>query len=71
MTDKEYNDHDLLIVIAERTRAWGDRLSSVEDRLGELEKGSNTQGGFIAGVNWLWSLVVASPGFVAMYLGSK
>jgi len=71
MTDKEYNDHDLLIIIAERTRVYGEQMVNLENRVGELEKGSQKQGGFIAGVNWLWTLIVASPGFVAMYLGSK
>lgn len=81
MSDLPSNDHDILIVLAERVRTLTDkidaftgevsnRLASIENRVGELEKRAERQAGFWAGANWLKQTIVAAPpAVIAFFLG--
>ena len=65
-----YSDHDLLIVIAERTRTWGERFDKLENRVTELERSDDKQSGFFTGAKFLWGILTALPvGVVAYVLG--
>lgn len=72
MTDDIYNDHDLLVLIAERTRVASERLTSLEDRVTTLERDADKRSGFISGANWLWTFIItAPPSAVALFLGTR
>lgn len=75
------DDHDILILLAERVRALTEkidsytaelstRLGGLETRVGELEKKAERQAGFLGGVSWVKQLIVAAPaGVIAFLLG--
>lgn len=68
--DAGYSDHDLLIVIAERTRMWGERFDKLENRVTELERSGDKQLGFFTGAKFLWGIIASLPvGVIAYILG--
>ena len=68
--ESTYNDHDLLIVIAERTRSWGARFERLENRVTDLERSGDKQSGFFTGAKFLWGMLTALPvGVIAYVLG--
>ncbi len=70
--ESSFSDHDLLIIIAERTRTWGERFEKLEHRVTELERIEDKQVGFVSGGRFFWSLVTAIPASLAAYfLGNK
>jgi len=73
MTDKEFearlDDHDLLILIAERTRVSTIRLDKMEADVGAMKADAANAKGFLSGANWLWGLIVVAPGGLALFMG--
>ena len=70
MEESEYTDHDLLIIIAERTRVGGQRLEDLDRRLTKVERYIDRQSGFLAGGRWVWALLAAlPPGAVVLIFG--
>ena len=68
--ERQYSDHDLLIVIAERTRTWGERFEKLEKRVTDLERNEDTQKGFFTGAKFLWGFLTALPvGMLAYLIG--
>ena len=59
--ENSYTDHDLLIVIAERTRRWDERFQSIEDRVTEVERTLDRQSGFFSGAKFIWGVIGALP----------
>lgn len=57
----EYSDHDLLVIISERTRVFGEDMTSIKDRVTALERRADTQSGFFSGAKALWGLILAVP----------
>jgi len=68
--EPDYSDHDLLIVIAERTRMWGERLMKIEERITTLERRGDTQTGFLAGGKFIWMLIASLPAAVVAFVFS-
>ena len=76
------NDHDILILLAERVRALtekienfttevSNRLGAIEIRVSELEKKAERQAGFWAGANWIKGMLLAAPPAVVAFLLGK
>jgi hypothetical protein len=68
MAEADYNDHDLLILIAERTRVASDKIGELERRIHALETGAATSKGFFSGIDWIRSALLALPPSVGAYL---
>lgn len=59
---ENYTDHDLLIVIAERTRVSGENLAKLESRVSALEQARTRAEGFLSGSKFMWALLGSAPG---------
>ena len=69
LTDEHsYTDHDLLIVIAERTRLWGERFEKLEERVTDVERYQDKQSGMISGGKTAIVLLASVPASVAVGL---
>lgn len=64
--EHSYTDHDLLIVIAERTRLWGERFEKLEERLTDVERYQDKQSGMISGGKTAIVLLASIPASVAV-----
>lgn len=64
--EHSYTDHDLLIVIAERTRLWGERFEKLEERLTDVERYQDKQQGLISGGKTALVLLASLPSTVAI-----
>ena len=69
--ESTYTDHDLLIVIAERTRQWDERFTSIENRVTDIERALDRQSGFLGGAKWIWGLIASLPPTVLVFLFNK
>ncbi len=59
--EHSYTDHDLLIVIAERTRLWGERFEKLEERVTDVERYQDKQQGLLAGGKTALVLLASLP----------
>jgi len=66
--EHSYTDHDLLIVIAERTRLWGERFEKLEERVTDVERYQDKQSGMISGGKTAIVLLASVPASVAVGL---
>lgn len=66
--ESTYTDHDLLIVIAERTRRWDERFEKLEDRVTDVERILDKQSGIFTGAKLLWTILGALPPSVILAL---
>lgn len=65
---KNPSDHDILLIIAERTRVTSEHVKDLESRVGMLERDRDRQAGFFAGGKALWGLILSLPAGVVAYL---
>jgi len=66
--EHSYTDHDLLIVIAERTRLWGERLEKLEGRVDSVERYQDKQSGMLAGGKTAIVILASIPASLAVGL---
>lgn len=69
--EEKYTDHDLLIVIAERTRKWDERFQSIEDRVTDVERTLDRQSGFFSGAKFIWGIIGALPPSIVLLFTNK
>jgi excinuclease UvrABC helicase subunit UvrB len=75
VTDMEYNDHDLLVIIAERTRVMAENAAEYQKRnditvaalradVDSLKLSRANTSGVVTGGKFFWGIVLAAPGLV-------